>query len=696
MQRRKFVKSVLMGGASLCSWQKAFPWQAPTDTIAPDQHVKRVLVMFKCHFDVGFIDTQAHVIRRYFTEYFPKAIAVAEEMRKSGRQRYVWTTGSWLLYEYLEQVSGEDSKRMEAAIARGDIAWHALPFNWQTEMIDPSMIEGSLALSKSLDQRFGAKTTGAKMTDVPGHTRGLIAPLALHGVKFLDIGVNRASRPAEVPHLFVWKDSGGATLIMMYHHGYGDVVSVPGSDLAIAIVVRADNSGPHTPEEIEKIYAGLNRRFPNAHVIASNLTEIANAAETFREHLPVITQEIGDTWIYGIASDPLKVARYREMARLRRDWIAKSEFRVGDATDVGLLRRLLLEPEHTWGTDTKTWLDFDHYKPKDLALMLNTKNYKVVEFSWEEKRQDLFDGVAALPPKLRSQAKEAVQSLRAEEPTLENASSIAGGREIETEHFILKLDPQTGAIHRLRNKAYRREWASADHPLALFSYQTLSQSDYSRFFSRYIISKASWAPKDFGKPNMERFGPVSREWFPSLSSLLAAEDSQGYHLLARLEIRDPEAQQSGISAFPAKMYTEMFLPRREPSLHLNFYWFQKPATRLPEALWLTFHPIVTGLKGWTMDKSGEQVSPFEVAEGGARQMHAVTNGFSYRGKDEEFAVETIDAPLVALGDKSPLNFSMSQPDLSHGIHSNLFNNAWGTNYLMWFGEDMRFRFVIRA
>ena len=29
--------------------------------------------------------------------------------------------------------------------------------------------------------------------------------------------------------------------------------------------------------------------------------------------------------------------------------------------------------------------------------MLDTKNYKVVAFSWEEKRNDLFDGIKRLP-----------------------------------------------------------------------------------------------------------------------------------------------------------------------------------------------------------------------------------------------------------------------------------------------------------
>jgi hypothetical protein len=59
-------------------------------------------------------------------------------------------------------------------------------------------------------------------------------------------------------------------------------------------------------------------------------------------------------------------------------------------------------------------------------------------------------------------------------------------------------------------------------------------------------------------------------------------------------------------------------------------------------------------------------------------------------------VDTLDAPVVALGERSPLFFSNDQPDLSKGIHSCLFNNAWGTNYIMWYGEDLLARYVIRA
>lgn len=696
MRRRDFLKSSAVTLSRAFLTQQLLAKTTNLNSLTPaDPDVRRVLVMFKCHFDNGFTNTQAAVVHRYFTQFFPQAIRIAEESRQSGN-RYIWTTGSWLLYEYLEQASPGERKAMEDAIHRGDIAWHAIPLNWQTEMMDASMISGSIALSHLLDRRFGTNTTGAKMTDVPGHTRGLISPLTAEGVKFLDIGVNAASTPADVPPIFLWKDANGASLIAMYHHGYGSTARVPHSDLAIAIIVRGDNSGPHRPDEIADIYAGLKQSFPNAEIQAATLTDIAIAVEPFRGHLPVISQEIGDTWIYGVASDPVKVARYREVARLRSRWIRAGKFRSGDKTDVALLRNLLLEPEHTWGTDTKTWLDFDHYTPKDLALMLDTKNYKVVEFSWQEKRQDLFDAIQFLPLTLRQEADSAIHSLAPSRPQISGTTVHPASQEIETAHYVIALDPATGAIHRLRNRHTGREWASASHPVGLLSYQTLSAADYSRFFANYVISTAAWAKKDFGKPNIQQFGAEGREWLPKLVELRMAKTAAGHRLLARLAFQDSEAVASGRAAFPEEIYLEYTLPSNEAVVHIDVSWFGKPATRMPEALWLTFHPKDASPDGWSMDKSGETISPSDVVVGGSRRLHAVSNGFRYQERALSFSVETLDAPLIALGEKSPLNFSRDLPDLSDGIHSNLFNNAWGTNYIMWFGEDMRFRYVVHA
>jgi hypothetical protein len=694
MKRREFVKTMTAAGAGLLLPGLGLHAQETK----PDPDVKRVLVMFKCHFDAGFIDTQYNVVhKRYFEKFFPQAIETARAANAGGKRRYVWTTGSWLQYEYLAQASAADRKAMEEAIGRGDIAWHALPFSWQTEMLSPSMIEGSLALAQSLDRQFGKTTTGAKMTDVPGHTRGIIPPLARHGVTFLEIGVNGGSSPAQLPPLFLWKDPSGASLTMMYHHEYGAVARVPGSPLALVTEVRGDNSGPHTLEEIGNIHAELDRLFPNAEITAASLSEMAKAIEPYRDKLPVVTEEIGDTWIYGCASDPLKVARYREISRLREAWIAQGALKIGDETDLQMLRHLLLAPEHTWGTDTKTWLDFDHYEPADLARMLGTKNYKVVEFSWIEKRQDLLDGIETLPEALREEAQIAIEGVRAVWPVESpKAAALDAGKEIETANFVLGIDARTGAITRLRSKATGREWASADRPLALFTYQTLSQEDYQRYQATYLVIKADWAAKDFGKPNIERFGARNQEWQPAAAAVTVEETEAAHRVLIALAFNDDEAFHAGRASFPRKAFVELELPRSEPVIHLAVSWFGKPATRMPEALWLTFNPIAEDAQGWSLDKSGEAVSPFDVVASGNRHMHSLAQGFAYSSAGHSFAVETLDAPVVALGERNPIYFSNDRPDLSKGIHSCLFNNAWGTNYVMWYGEDLKARYVLRA
>jgi hypothetical protein len=699
MKRREFVRVFGAAGTGLLlNANSPFALNAQQTQMPPDPAVKHVLVMFKCHFDAGFVDTQYNVVhKRYFEKFFPQAIETARVANQSGKRRYVWTTGSWLLFEYLEQASPEDRKAMEQAIARGDIAWHALPFTWQTEMLSPSMIEGSLALSKSLDRRFGALTTGAKMTDVPGHTRGIIPPLAKHGVNFLEIGVNGASAVAKVPPIFLWKDPSGASLPVMYHWDYEGIARVPGSDLALVTRVRGDNTGPHTADEIAAIYADLATRFPNAEITACNLSDMAKAIQPHRASLPVVTQEMGDTWIYGCASDPLKVARFREVARLREGWLAKGGFKIGDATDLALLRHLLLVPEHTWGTDTKTWLDFDNYEPADLTRMLDTKNYKVVQFSWQEKRQDLLDGVATLPAPLREQADRAIVGLKPTQPAqpAETAAHPAG-KPIETAHFIVGIDAKTGAIIRLRNKATGREWASAANPIALLTYQTLSLEDYNRFLDAYLVARYDWALKDFGKPNIERFQAVHQEWHAGTAAVFGEETPAHHRILIQPRFEDDAAFQSGRASFPRQVFVELLLPKAESVVHLNVSWFQKPATRLPESLWLTFNPIAADQNGWSLDKSGEAVSPLDVVTSGNRHMHSLGKGFSYHESPNTFAVETLDAPVVAAGERTPLLFSNDQPDLNKGIHSCLYNNAWGTNYIMWYGEDAQFRYELKG
>jgi hypothetical protein len=297
---------------------------------------------------------------------------------------------------------------------------------------------------------------------------------------------------------------------------------------------------------------------------------------------------------------------------------------------------------------------------------------------------------------LRTEAEQCIAALKVEPPPVAGLKEYPVQRTLETEHFIVQLDPATGSICRLGCKRNGREWASIQHPLALFSYQTLSKQDYDRFIDSYVTVKFTWALKDLGKPNIERFGAQNRTWSTKLSHLSVGEDGSGSRAVVKLSIDDAAAEASGRVAWPKEMYLEMIFPNTEPVVQINFIWLGNIKNRFPEAMWLSFQPNASDPHGWTLQKVDQPVSPLDVIAGGNRSMHAVSSGLSYRDPTGQLTIDTLDAPVVALGVMSPVNFSMQQPDLAGGVHFCLFNNACGTNYIQWFGEGVRCRFTLRT
>ena len=225
------------------------------------------------------------------------------------------------------------------------------------------------------------------------------------------------------------------------------------------------------------------------------------------------------------------------------------------------------------------------------------------------------------------------------------------------------------------------------------AYQTFDAADFANFVQSYCILPDEWWVKaDFGKPGLEKTGARQKTHLASLQNSFIGRRSKGWNLIEDLHFENINAT---IEAPPARLFMEWFFPDAAPEAHLTLQWFNKSANRMPEALWLSFIPDAPHLAGWTLDKIGCDVSPLQVVEGGNRQMHAVGRGVSYRDERGNLQIDTLDAPLVATGERALLNFSARQPNLSGGMHFNLWNNVWGTNYRMWFEEDMKFRFVLR-
>jgi hypothetical protein len=484
--------------------------------------------------------------------------------------------------------------------------------------------------------------------------------------------------------------------MIYHHHDYGGTVVLPGTDTAFSMEMRDDNAGPHSQDEICTIYTRLRQQFPGATVTAATLNDVAAALAPARDKLPVVTGEIGDTWIYGIPSDPLKVARYREAARMRQEWIAQKKLEIGGDIDRALLRRMALSVEHTWGTDTKRYLDHDHYKPADLSAVLGEPGYRTMEASWKEKRDDLGDGIGRLPAPMRAAMEQRLETLSVAAPSPIGMRPHPASRILDTAHYRVALDPRTGSIIALVNKNTQRAWASPKNPLALFTYQTLGPEAYDAFIAAYLTVKTWWGPQDFGKPNIAHFGAATREWHPTLRQCWASETFEQHRLLAELAIDDPGSAAAGLVAWPASFYLEIVMPKSTPLLQIRFTSLGKQQNRLPEAMWLTFNPVTSDPEGWELEKVGQPVRPADVVRGGGRSMHAVSERLRYRDARGTFELATLDAPVVALGARSPLDFSLELPTMQDGLHVSLYNNAWGTNYPQWCGGDWMYRFNLTA
>ena len=656
------------------------------ERLQPPQAVQTVHLVFKTHLDLGFTGLASEVTRQYLDSFIPKAMHLADELRQTASERFVWTTGSWLIHTALEAASPSERCKLERAIGAGDLVWHAMPYTVHSEVLTVPLFRQALGYSHELDRRFGRTTRAAKMTDVPGHTRGIVPLLSGAGVTFLHLGVNPASSAPQVPDVFRWQSPGGQELIVAYDKaGYGGLVTVPGCPDALCLIHTNDNLGPPSASAVQAAFARVRAAFPGAAVVASTLDAFAGALENMRPSLPVVTAEIGDTWIHGVGSDPIRIRRFRTLGRLHADWQAR-----GEHVPEAFGRELMKVGEHTWGLDVKTFLkDDQHFTPAQLEGVLDRLNFQKMAASWAEQNAYLDAALETL--KGTPQLDEAKQMLEDSEPRSFSTDGLIRknlAEPLSIGHFTVRVDNDGGVSDLTPLEA--QPWATPQHRLGTLTYQVYGSEDYADFYREYVTQNeeantAEWAPLDFTKPGLENVVRRGQTFTPVLDVLWSGLDQ----LLLELAF-SPEAQ--GLGA-PAQVQIQ--ISAQQGSVHWDVNWLSKPESRVAEALWLGFSPPVGEPRNWQLHKLGQQVNALDVLPGGNRHLHAVDTGVSCDEMNGRWHIHTRDAPLVSPGSPALLRFSQQQPDLATGMHFNLYNNAWGTNFRMWFGEASRFRFVVQ-
>lgn len=659
---KQFLLSLaLLAGASLtCPAQEANP------------QIQQVHVIFKTHLDIGFTELSSKVEQRYIDEFIPKAIAVARQLRDEGApERYVWTTGSWLIDAYLRQASPCAVAELEEAIRQGDIVWNGVPYTVESESMNRELFAGILKLSHRLDARFGKRTIAAKMTDVPGHTRSIVPLLRDAGITFLQVGVNSAATVPEVPSVCRWRDPSGAEVILMYQKTYGEDMILPDGKTAVSINFTNDNKGPHTVQRVKEIYATLHQRYPNARITASSLNAVAEALEAMRDRLPVLTSEIGDTWIYGYGSSPQRMAQYRALSRLYAQWIQDGNLDPDSDTAIDFAVRLGMIGEHTWGSDVKVFLKhWDIYDFDSFTAARDLPEFRYMEQSWKELDDNIGKAIALLPAELQQEAEAAVSAIA------DVASGPVAGHDKER--------------HIDNRGAFRFEARGVECLLGGIAYQSFSADDYTRFHDAYLTRKVQWAFEDNGKPGLENSGARSATVEARTAGCTVKQEGEEKRI--RCELDFPADRRIDARVLPRQTQVEYLVAPDGESVEMTVTLLDKPANRMPEAYWVSFRP--EQLSGVLGEKVGEMVDLTDVVPGGNRQMHGIDCHVDLVTRKGTIRITSLDAPLLSVGERNALNYSTRKPDLSQGVHFCLYNNLWGTNFSMWWEGSIRFRFRI--
>ncbi len=679
--------------------------------------IKKVYLVTKTHLDLGYTDLAANILKQYIDSFIPEAIRIAKELNTENK-KFVWTTGSWILNTALKKGTPLQVKSLFEAMKRGDIVAHALPFTTHTELMDEDTFRYGLDIIKKLDKQFGRNTVSAKMTDVPGHTIAMVPILREYGIKMLHIGVNESSAVPDVPDIFLWrfKDS---EIVVVYNKSYGGNFSCEGIESMVAFCHTSDNCGPVNLEQAKKNYDHYKELYPEAEIIASGLDEIANDLWEIRDTLPVITSEIGDSWIHGSTTDPYKAASLRELMGLKSKWLEEGSLKRDSQEYEDFSDAILCLAEHTNGGDVKIMLsDYTNYlkedflkaKEKDIVEnsveALNAEEkiaariisdikekekplaYSRIEGTWKEQREYISLSLSKLTNTHKEEAEKVLSSLipnASFDSSLDKPCNNIVTGTFSLSDYLLTLNDNGGITLSKQGKII----LSSPEKGSLIEYVSHNIEDVNEFFETYNrpeVRGVNWAYGDFGRPAFS----LTKDKFPSgrfhyvIKSLKESKDSVIISLSTEKEISSKLGAPRDIQV-KFSVQQEKFL--------IEMIWTGKDPNRIQEETIFRLYPL-TDNRSIHFKKLGSYINPYDIVYNGNRNCSAVMD-VKFSNSKGSYKIKSVHSPLVSLGKGKIMRFDNNYEDVKKdGISFILHNNIWGTNFPLWYSDNAYFRFEI--
>lgn len=662
--------------------------------------IKKVILVFKTHFDIGFTDLSRNVIDDYSASMLDQVLETCEATKDMGACRYIWTMPSWPLKVMLKRCSPQQKERLERLIESGQIAWHALPYTSHFDFCGQEEYRYGFTCARELSDTYGKPfPVSAKMTDVPGHGRGLVSLLAEQGVKFLHLGCNEFIRPPKVPKLFFWEGPDKSQVLTMYNKGYGSQETAPEDwpySVWMALMHTHDNCGPQSVNTIREMAARIQKRYPQAEVVCGTMDDFYYEME--KENLssvPVIRQDLADTWIHGVGTYPQEVRTIRTARRtlkkLKKRYeqeelrLSPEEREKAKALMDSCADQMMLFGEHTWGIDVKTWMKAPRVYQEELFIADRKRpDYKKLEESWREQSDragKAWEACRRLEEMLPLKSWRAGREKTSGE---EERLKQQGNGVIENAYYRILLNEKTGQIWGICNKTNDHIvlGGSQGHSAVYYQYDRYGIKDLTKYLRKAARRYSDWGILDNGK-----------ESYPECAHIVAVPEFQYYELEGerlRLYFHNKTDGETYGNADTVIISLRLAKEQLEITVDLK----GKKAFPYTESGSLVLqlpmeHPE------YGVNKNGYVLNPeTDIIERGNHALYCLENFVTAQEQGKKLCVTALDTPLVGIGETGIYKFRKRYKKTSPALYFNLFNNMWGTNFPQWIEGDFSFRFVL--
>lgn len=698
--------------------------------------LKKIILVFKTHFDIGFTDLKSNVLEQYTTTMLDDLLTTCEASQNDKDLKYVWSMPSWPLTHMLEHASSDKKIRLVKMIENKQVCWHGLPYTSHFDICGIEDYIRGFSYAKELSDRFKMPyPVAAKMTDVPGHGRMLPTVLSSAGIEFLHLGCNEFATPPEVPFLFHWVGPDGSRVLTMYNKdGYGSGI-VPTEDweypVWMALMSTHDNSGPQSASFIKETVEKIQKQYPNVEVVTGTLDDFyKELAVCNLSTLPVIEKDLADTWIHGAMTYPNEMKELRKI-RTQLPYLELYHNLVGnDKNQVvkDIYQEINHFCEHTWGCDIKTWLKKRIYDKDVFELEHKQGKYDMVEKSWNEQRNYItkalayFEELHELEPKMifnpspykksgwitldtnvdathinvgdtSYEIQQVLQDkkvfVKDVEPLSSTAFEYTNAKVVplekgENHRYKINFSEIDGIIDSIYDKELKVNIVKRNEDCGLFEYryQVISRKEIDEYLRTYGVTFSDWGINDNGRVE-----------YPNGKSLLECgkfEYSTWIDQTLSLYFTNVLHEEFG----NAKSHCiKISLPKAEEGIFVSITLENKQRTPYVEGGSFTI-PVACDNAAVYVHKNGHEVDIYnEIIENGNHNYYAIDQYVRVQG-EHDIVVVSKDVALCSLDHHGVYQFKGKVEKTAPNLYFNLFNNMWGTNFPQWMEGTYAFEFVL--